>query len=313
MPFSLPCVNVITSQVEDPARRKPAATAADSGAGTKKNAKVLVSPAGAAGATRQHHLWWGANGQPFAWNEFPFAGVSRSLVNRLPGHREICTKTRLAVNLRAYAATHLPKKGTNTKTETKSKKTNKEHLDEDDDGNVGGGYGNGDGDRDGDGELFFPLTFVVHAGKRTPELDAFKKTAAANQRAAAAAKESNHTGAVAEAAAATDDTLSSSSSSSPSCGVWIVKPGASNRGRGIEVFSSVSAVEKHLGLQEYGSSWIVQKYIEAPILVHGRKFDIRQFVMVTPDGGVHMYRDSYVRTCSAQVGRRLGRGGRGMN
>lgn len=46
--------------------------------------------------------------------------------------------------------------------------------------------------------------------------------------------------------------------------------------------------------------WIVQKYIEAPTLVHGRKFDIRQFAMVTPDGAVHMYRDSYVRTCSAE-------------
>jgi hypothetical protein len=138
----------------------------------------------AATTSKQHHLWWGANGQPFAWNTFPFAGVSRSLVNRLPGHREICTKTRLAINLRTYAATHMG---------------------------------------DGDDTKIFPQTFVVHAGKRTPELDAFKKTAAANEKAAAAASEGT------------------------SCGVWIVKPGASNRGRGIEVFSSVNAVEKHLG------------------------------------------------------------------
>jgi len=40
--------------------------------------------------------------------------------------------------------------------------------------------------------------------------------------------------------------------------------------------------------------------MEAPILVHGRKFDIRQYALVTPDGSVHMYRDSYVRTCSAE-------------
>jgi hypothetical protein len=59
-------------------------------------------------------------------------------------------------------------------------------------------------------------------------------------------------------------------------------------------------VPLHLGLQDYGSLWVVQKYIEAPVLVHGRKFDIRQFAMVTPDGSVYMYSDSYVRTCSAE-------------
>ena len=189
-------------------------------------------------AARQH-LWWGANGQPFQWASFPFADVSRSLVNRLPGHREICTKTRLAVNLREYAAKHLRKGGE-------------------------------------DGRAFFPLTFVVHAGRRTPELDAFKR-----------------------AAAGPSGTSNASEKEARTRGVWIVKPGASNRGRGIEVFDSVPAVEKHLAAQEYGSQWIVQKYIEKPILVHGRKFDIRQFALVDPEGAVYVYRDSYVRTCSA--------------
>lgn len=34
------------------------------------------------------------------------------------------------------------------------------------------------------------------------------------------------------------------------------------------------------------------------MLVRSRKFDIRQLVLVTPQGQVFMYRDSYVRTCS---------------
>jgi len=42
-----------------------------------------------------------------------------------------------------------------------------------------------------------------------------------------------------------------------------IKPGALNRGRGIEVFSSVGDIEAYLGSVEYGSAWIIQKYIEA--------------------------------------------------
>jgi hypothetical protein len=82
-----------------------------------------------------------------------------------------------------------------------------------------------DGDGDGD-ELFFPLTFVVHAGRRTSELDAFKKNAAkASGEAASTAKKS----AEANKKAAPADEPSRKASS---CGVWIVKPGALNRGQG---------------------------------------------------------------------------------
>ena len=207
-----------------------------------------------------YNLWWGANGQPFAWNTFPFTGVSRCLVNRLPGHREICTKTRLAINLRTYATTHMHVNGDKNKRKTADVTDTTTTTGRDDD------------DDDDDDGLFFPLTFVVHAGKRTPELDAFKRAAVANKKRSKSSGE----------------------------GVWIVKPGAMNRGRGIEVFGSVAAVEKHLSSQEYGSLWIIQKYIEAPVLVHGRKFDIRQFAMINPRGEVFMYRDSYVRTCSAE-------------
>lgn len=38
--------------------------------------------------------------------------------------------------------------------------------------------------------------------------------------------------------------------------------------------------------------------MERPLLVGGRKFDIRLLVLVTPDHRVFMYRDSYVRTAS---------------
>jgi hypothetical protein len=45
-----------------------------------------------------------------------------------------------------------------------------------------------------------------------------------------------------------------------------------------------------------GSTWVIQKYIENPLLIGGRKFDIRAYVLVTPDNKVYLYNDAYVRT-----------------
>ena len=47
-----------------------------------------------------------------------------------------------------------------------------------------------------------------------------------------------------------------------------------------------------------GSQWVVQKYIERPLLIDGRKFDIRSYCLITPDHKVHMYKHSYIRTSS---------------
>jgi len=74
-----------------------------------------------------NNFWWGGNGQRFSWPDFQkgksskgtaqhghtsavrktsipnVAGVKRQIVNQVEGHSEICTKTRLAENLRRYA------------------------------------------------------------------------------------------------------------------------------------------------------------------------------------------------------------------
>lgn len=45
----------------------------------------------------------------------------------------------------------------------------------------------------------------------------------------------------------------------------------------------------------------MQKYIEKPLLISGRKVDLRAFAMLTSVNGVlkgYMYRDCYLRTSS---------------
>eukprot|EP00891_Asterochloris_glomerata_P009698 jgi/Astpho2/9698/Aster-x0408 len=80
--------------------------------------------------------------------------------------------------------------------------------------------------------------------------------------------------------------------------VWIVKPSGRNRGNGIEVVGSFIEIEKHLRLAKPDTQWVVQKYIERPLLIGGRKFDIRSYVLLAPDHKVYMFRESYVRTSS---------------
>jgi hypothetical protein len=61
--------------------------------------------------------------------------------------------------------------------------------------------------------------------------------------------------------------------------------GGKSRGRGIQCFNNLQRILQYSSCPgELGgpsSSYVVQKYIEAPLIIRQRKFDIRQWVLVT--------------------------------
>lgn len=88
--------------------------------------------------------------------------------------------------------------------------------------------------------------------------------------------------------------------------IWIVKPSFSSRGIGVHCLKTLKDAflrSKHIQAK------VIQKYIENPFLmslpgpggrVERRKFDIRQWVLVTSFSPleVHMFRSCYLRICA---------------
>lgn len=80
--------------------------------------------------------------------------------------------------------------------------------------------------------------------------------------------------------------------------------GGKSRGRGIACFNSLKLIREEARLHSAGEGcaqqWIIQKYIENPIIVQKRKFDIRQWVLVTcwDPLTVWFYDSCYIRFCA---------------
>jgi hypothetical protein len=92
--------------------------------------------------------------------------------------------------------------------------------------------------------------------------------------------------------------------------LWLLKPIDLNRGQGIHVFHDIETLKNLImkycrkdstteGIDK-ANRFVVQKYIEEPLLVEGRKFDIRVWVLITHEQDCYFFKEGYLRTSSAE-------------
>jgi len=80
--------------------------------------------------------------------------------------------------------------------------------------------------------------------------------------------------------------------------VWLIKPSNQNQGRGIEIVKTMKEIKSFFENKPLHSQWVIQKYLEKPLLYKGRKFDIRMWALVTDRADVFYFKEGYIRTSS---------------
>ncbi len=88
--------------------------------------------------------------------------------------------------------------------------------------------------------------------------------------------------------------------------VWILKPNAKAQGVGIFIINKLSQLKKwaasKLATLTSSNSYLASRYVENPLLVGGKKFDLRLYVLVTSYRPLKVYfcRNGFARFCNVK-------------
>ena len=96
--------------------------------------------------------------------------------------------------------------------------------------------------------------------------------------------------------------------------MWIMKPIGKAQGKGIFIINKLAQIKKWSnnrwatmanGMKE---AYVISRYIEEPLLIGGKKFDLRLYVLVTSYRPlkVYMYKDGFARFCNVKYSNEIG-------
>mmetsp|Transcript_5923 Transcript_5923/g.10258 ORF Transcript_5923/g.10258 Transcript_5923/m.10258 type:complete len:412 (-) Transcript_5923:188-1423(-) len=88
---------------------------------------------------------------------------------------------------------------------------------------------------------------------------------------------------------------------------WIMKPTSKSQGKGIFLVNKISTVKRWMGVQTPNvrgtlEPYVISRYIENPLLIGGRKFDLRLYVCVTAYRPLKAYfsNKGFARFCNSK-------------
>jgi len=85
-------------------------------------------------------------------------------------------------------------------------------------------------------------------------------------------------------------------------GIWLLKPAGGSRGIGIEIYDDTKKIKDKLENDSLDGKYIVQKYIENPLLVNNHKVSIRNYWLVMTSNSMplkaYMYPEGTAKVCT---------------